>query len=275
MRWSRSKTWSVMAAMGGLVLATAVASPASSSPVPASGLTASHDVHWSYSGDTGPEHWGSLSPDWAACADGSAQSPIDLGKTTPKPMTNLAFRYLPLRAVVVDNGHTIETVPASEVATNRLLLGSQSYDLLQFHYHAPSEHTINGKTYPLEFHFVHKSSDGTLAVVGVFVKKGPAAGPAWQAIIRRLAASDSESSSGVVRNLNWNSLLPTNQQTIRYAGSLTTPGCAEGVKWNVMNHAITMSAAQIKQFTDQYSGNVRPVQPINGRNIHLDSSKNK
>ena len=151
-------------------------------------------------------------------------------------------------------------------------LNSVNYQLLQFHFHAPSEHTVDGKTYPLEFHFVHRDSTGRLAVVGLFVKEGKAADPAWQQFIRHLAGASDEAGDTQIRRLDWPSLLPANQQTIRYDGSLTTPACTEGVKWNVLTHPLTMSANQIAQFTEQYDANARPVQPVHGRKIVLDST---
>ena len=50
-----------------------------------------------------------------------------------------------------------------------MTIGDKSYALLQFHLHAPSEHTVDGKHLPMEMHFVHQAEDGALAVIGVLM----------------------------------------------------------------------------------------------------------
>ena len=228
---------------------------------------------WSYSGETGPDFWGSLNPDWALCADGSMQSPINVVDPTAKPLVNPVFRYAKSPATVVDNGHTVEGVPDYFRRPSFLRIGSAVYALKQFHFHAPSEHQINGKSYPLELHFVHSDESGQIAVVGLFVEEGAPAGPAWRPFLRALKGHDNKADDRQIRSLDWPALLPDDKRTIRYSGSLTTPGCSEGVRWNLLTKTMTMSRAEIARFTREYDDNHRPIQPLNGRTVQVDTTR--
>ncbi|WP_370249895.1 carbonic anhydrase [Nocardioides sp.] len=225
---------------------------------------------WSYSGATGPSHWGSLDPAYTTCSDGSAQSPIDLAKPVKSDLVNLGFTYPSATLGIFDTGHTIEAEPL-EPGADTLTLNNKAYTFAQLHYHAPSEHTINGTHYPLEIHFVHKAADGQLAVVGVLVKQG-AENAAWKPITDRIAAATTDPEADQV-DVNLDTLLPRYRRSIRYDGSLTTPPCSEGVKWNVLAYPIEMSAAQIAAFTHEYAVNARPTQPRNNRVVRLDVSR--
>ncbi|PHQ94334.1 MAG: carbonate dehydratase [Pseudoalteromonas sp.] len=139
------------------------------------------------------------------------------------------------------------------------------YDLLQFHFHSPSEHTLNGKSFPLEVHFVHKAQDGTLAVVGVMFEEGAEnaeLAKIWKDMPK--AANDVTTSDVTV---NAGNLLPVDQTVIRYAGSLTTPPCSEGVKWHVMTSPIEVSKEQVEKFLSTVPANNRPLQPLNDRSF--------
>jgi carbonic anhydrase len=127
--------------------------------------------------------------------------------------------------------------------------------------------------YPVEVHFVHKTAEGKIAVVGVFLKAG-AANANWAPFVEKMNTATADPEATKVE-INWIKLLPANKQTVRYNGSLTTPGCAEGVKWNVFTHPVVVSQAQINAFLEAYSGNNRPVQPLRGRVVTLDSTATK
>lgn len=228
---------------------------------------------WTYTGSTGPSHWGSLDAAYVKCADGSAQTPIDIVKPRRTPLKNLKFNYPATEAGVFNNGHTVEAEPLGGTVPFVTIDGTR-YKFLQFHFHAPSEHEINGMHYPVEIHFVHKSDNGTLAVVGVFVRSG-AYNAAWQPFISNMLQATSDPEATTVTDFEWAKLLPSNPLTIRYAGSLTTPPCSEGVKWNLFAAPITMSQTQINTFLEAYSGNNRPVQPLNGRKVVIDNTPNK
>ena len=226
---------------------------------------ASDAPHWAYEGHGGPADWGSLSPEYAACSMGKEQSPIDLTKPIAAIMGDPVPAWRPLPLKVLNNGHTIQVDCAGG---GNLALDGKSYELLQFHFHHPSEHTVDGAAFDMECHFVHKAADGGLAVLGVMIAKG-AANPALEAIWQVMPTKGGETAIGSGM-LDPSMLLPKDTVTFRYAGSLTTPPCSEVVQWVVFRQAITASADQLAQFAKLFSNNARPVLPLNRRKLLLD-----
>lgn len=226
----------------------------------AGGDTLAGEVHWSYEGHEGPEYWGSLSEDFSACSAGRMQSPIDVSGTAAGGGGDVAFDYHDTALALVNNGHTVQVnVGGDSTAT----LAGRRYTLLQFHFHSPSEHTVDGRHYDLEAHFVHRNEEGKLAVVGVFMEASGANG-ALQAIWDHMPAEEGETSVAGV-SVNAASLLPASHGFTTYAGSLTTPPCTEGVSWFVMKEPVAVSAAQVEAFRAIMPANNRPTQPLNGR----------
>ncbi|HMJ77817.1 MAG TPA: carbonic anhydrase family protein, partial [Iamia sp.] len=211
------------------------------------------DPHFTYEGEDGPEHWAELSDEWATCGAGTEQSPIDLTEAAEAgdaDLPDIVFDYQPSGVALVDNGHTVQGVydPGSGIE-----LGGTRYELLQFHFHAHSEHTIDGATTPLEIHFVHQAEDESLAVVGVLIQEG-AENPAYATIMDNLPAEVTEEPVPVDgATINAAAMLPEDSTFFHYAGSLTTPPCSEGVSWQVMTTTIELSAEQIAAFTDHYA----------------------
>ncbi|WP_440959140.1 carbonic anhydrase [Oceanicaulis sp. LC35] len=215
---------------------------------------------WSYDGEGGPEHWGMLSAEYASCSSGHEQSPIDLHAVSDHEDSVPELHWDDGDASVTDNGHTIK-VDLEDAGS--LHLGDREYELVQFHFHAGSEHTVDGHQYPLEVHFVHVSEDGHLAVVGVFFEEGEA-NPALDEI---WAAIPHEGEHHEVDDVDPSAFLPADHSAWRYAGSLTTPPCSEGVAWTVMQTPISASAEQIAAFASHYDHNYRPVQPLHARRL--------
>src|SRR5262245_42316522 len=224
-------------------------------------VLAQEGVHWSYEGDTGPEHWGSLSPDFAACAKGVEQSPVDIPASAPLNAADITFSYQPSAVTIFNNGHTIQVNydPGSS-----LTLNSVKYDLVQFHFHAASEHAIGGQHDPMEIHFVHRNAQGGLAVVGVLLKSG-SENAAYAPIFQNLPPQASQPAPVAGATVDASQLLPAQRTYWRYNGSLTTPPCTEGVKWLVMNTPVELSDAQIAAFTTIFKNDERPVQPFHSR----------
>jgi carbonic anhydrase len=167
----------------------------------------------------------------------------------------------------LNNGHTVQV---NYDTGSYIELNGDRYDLVQFHFHAPSEHSINGRLAEAELHLVHKSAAGNLAVVGILIEAG-AENPAFRSTWDNLPAEKGQVQQLSVE-VDATGMLPANQETYRYTGSLTTPPCTEGVKWFVMTEAIKMSDTQLAAFTKIFEGNNRPVQPLNGRTLIEDSS---
>ncbi len=217
--------------------------------------------HWSYGGHHGgPKQWAELDPAFEKCAKGQTQSPIDIGKTVKTDLPALEFGYASAAPTLVNNGHTIQiNLPGG----NTLKVGSQSYELLQFHFHTPSEETLGGKHLPMVGHFVHRNAAGELGVVGVLFKSGKnnaAFAPVFAHLPR---AGEKITVDGL--DLDLAALLPANKGYYAYEGSLTTPPCSEGVSWMVLKNPVVLGAEQIKAFRRLFNANARPVQPLNGR----------
>ena len=227
------------------------------------------DVHWGYEGDQGPANWGALSPDFALCADGSAQSPIDIREASPLDLVDIEFHYRETANTIVNNGHTIQVDVA---AGSAIVYNGITYELLQFHFHAPSEHSIDGEAAPMEIHFVHRDPNaGALAVVGVMLTEGEADSEAYAAVFDAMPADVGEPQA-MSAPLDLDALLPQTRAYYTYQGSLTTPPCSEIVRWLLLDTPVALAAAQIAAYTDIYAGNARPVQPLGKRDLLLDSS---
>ena len=217
------------------------------------------EVRWSYEGDTGPDRWGGLDPSFEVCDRGVQQSPIDLAGAVPAGGGGLGIQWQPADGEVVDNGHTIQV---NVGAGSSITLEGRQFSLLQFHFHLPSEHTVEGRSYPMEVHFVHQAEEGDLAVIGVFMEAGHAH-PAIQAIWDAIPGVDE--APAPLAGVDPNAFLPEGRGYFRYAGSLTTPPCSEVVSWVVMTEAIAASQAQVDAFAALYPMNARPVQPLHRR----------
>ncbi|NRR30591.1 carbonic anhydrase family protein [Oxalobacteraceae bacterium] len=218
--------------------------------------------HWSYQGHAGASHWGDLQSDFATCKLGTEQSPIDIRGAVNADLPALGFQYVPSKAEVVNNGHTIQVNLA---AGSTVKLASGDYQLLQWHVHTPSEEKVNGKAYPLVAHLVHKNADGKLAVVAVLFKQGKS-NPVLAKVFAAMPAK-ADQKAELAEDFNPADLLPAKQGYYAFKGSLTTPPCSEGVQWQVLKQPVEMSAAQLKTFRKLYPMNARPVQPLNGRTL--------
>lgn len=212
--------------------------------------------HWSYDGELGPERWHELDVDFTACGTGTQQSPIDIpAHVAPAEFDALRFDYAPAPATLADNGHTIQ-VDLTEGA-NVLELDGEDYSLLQFHFHAHSEHSVDGVHLPLELHLVHRGPGGALAAVGVLLDLGEPNAP-LAPVFDAMATATREPALLPV-DLDPAQLLPPSRQGWAYAGSLTTPPCTEGVSWHVMSTALQVSPEQLDAFTARHQTNRRPI----------------
>jgi carbonic anhydrase len=223
------------------------------------------DVHWDYDGNNGPRVWGQLEPEFALCASGKRQSPINIEeeRTLQGPAEPLEFNYKPSNGTVVNNGHTVQVDVQGE---NILGVRSSRYRLLQFHFHTPSEEQINGKRAAMVAHLVHRNDEGQLAVVAVLLEPGTA-NPMIDKVWTYMPLDAKDRVRMPPGLLNLNELLPADQRYYQFMGSLTTPPCSEGVLWMVLKSPMQISPAQYKLFTQLYPMNARPVQAVNGRPV--------
>ncbi len=220
-------------------------------------------AHWSYEGETAPNHWGKLSEEYALCSTGKQQSPIDITESVTTNLPPLMFNYSPIPLIIENNGHTIK-ITADKAGT--LKIGDDEYQLLQFHHHTPSEGAINGERADMVIHMVHKNAQNQLAVVAVYFNTGDTANPLIESLLKVMPKTEGKAQQHETQ-IDINQLLPKDQNYYTFEGSLTTPPCTEGVKWLILKQSVSISAAQLTQLKAVYLANARPLQPLNDRKV--------
>lgn len=218
--------------------------------------------HWNYDGEFGPENWGKVNPAWAQCGKGSRQSPIDIRDGMKVNLDEIDFDYRPSTFSEIDNGHTVQVNLAGG---NFIQVGAERYELVQFHFHRPSEERINGKGTEMVIHLVHRGMGGKLAVVAVLLERGKG-NDAIQLVWNNIPLEKGQLGSPGLE-LDPLELLPNRREYYTYMGSLTTPPCTENVLWLVMKQPMTASPAQMALFSRLYPLNARPVQASEGRMV--------
>lgn len=217
-------------------------------------------THWGYDGAGAPSNWSKLRPEYATCENGKRQSPIDIREGIKVDLDGVRFNYRLTKFTVVDNGHTIQV---NVGAGSTIHVMGKRYELVQFHFHKPSEERVNGRPYDMVIHFVHKDYDDNLAVIAVLLETGTE-NPQIQTVWNNMPLeANVEMMPG--DTLDPLRLIPENRAYWTYMGSLTTPPCTENVLWMVMKQPVQVSAEQIGIFSRLYRNNARPVQAANGR----------
>lgn len=245
----------------------------------------SDPIQWGYEGDLGPLHWGSLGSEFSLCEKGMAQSPVDLLQTHKLSLDDIQFSYKDAPFYVVNNGRTLEEVePLSEQVKSRypkhgqtvlhfekdstIVFDGDLYLLEQFHFHVPSEHTIDRKHFAMELHLVHHNERHEAAVVAVLMEEGKH-NPFFELFLDHAPTKVGEvfeDHDG--HQINPAHFLPERHTYYRYFGSFTTPPCYEGVIWAVLHDPIEVSAEQIKRFRALVGhDNIRPTQPLHRRYV--------
>lgn len=219
-------------------------------------------IHWDYEGEGRPENWSKLDPRNKLCATGDRQSPIDIRDGIKVDLEPIQFDYRPSLFRIVDNGHTVQV----GLGNGSLTITGKTYELVQFHFHRPSEERINGRGFDMVAHLVHKSYDGQLAVVAVLMERG-AENAFIQTLWNNLPLEKNVEVLPPTATVDLSTFLPASRNYYTYMGSLTTPPCSEGVLWLVMRQPVQVSAEQIAIFSRLYRNNARPIQPAAGRLI--------
>ena len=226
-----------------------------------------NESDWSYDEFTGPEHWGEIDSRNAACVNGSEQSPINIEfsqvKADKKLKRNQIY-YKPTTFTLLNNGHTIQA--EATIESNSIIVEGNVYKLSLFHFHTPSEHQFNGQNYDMELHLIHSDNNGNLAVLGVMIEEGRE-NKILASIWDVLPKEENEKVISEKYLIHLQALLPQNQVSFHYSGSLTTPPCTEKVKWIVFEQPIEMSKVQIQAFKQIFLDNHRPIQTLNEREI--------
>ena len=248
-----------------------------------SGLASAQVWNHDPASSIGPLHWGAVAPSDANCGDlttgevGMKQSPIDIvsdNAPAARFAPPLSFKYKPTPLKIENTGHYVE-VPYDHASY--LSIGLQPtdvYQLEQFHFHAPSEHTINGVPYDAELHLVHRNPIGELAVIGVLLSSSPAGLPIFDTIMLHSPLSPGEIE--LSEEVNVSDLLPDRTGFYRYAGSLTTPACSESVQWFLLKNPVLITPSALANLHNLiglfpnyggYSNNNRPIAKQNGRTV--------
>ena len=222
---------------------------------------------WGYTGENGPAQWGEISKAYATCQTGINQSPIDIQTATTNKLglPALSIQYVDGPTRFRSINHTLQAT-MSRYTANYINIDDKIYYLKQLDFHAPSEHTLNGGTYPLELQLVHKNQHGDIAIVAVMFdidEPNQAIQNLWESF-----PTMTDNSMPIFSPVNINQLLPDDKTYWRYSGSLTTPPCTEGVTWAVLKTPVALSAEQLDKFHYIVGpANNRPLQPLNERKI--------
>jgi carbonic anhydrase len=225
--------------------------------------------HWNYSGENGPEHWGTEDSSFATCGIGKHQSPIDIEKTVVKDLPALEFDYRDVALEVTDTGHSFQVNAAK--GSGGFTVGNDRYDLLQVHFHEPSEERVRGAASSMVAHIVHRNAKGELAVIAVLIRTGKT-NEFLRPIFDNLPKKGTKESAVPGKTINLINLLPAHQGYFTFDGSLTTPPCTENVRWFVLKTPVEASEAQVQVFRARYAHNSRPTQPLNARVVEESKS---
>ncbi len=227
-----------------------------------SALAGSHGAHWGYTGTESAKYWGDLSPEYSMCKEGRNQSPVNIEKTIEASLPPLVLQYEQTAVDMVDNGHTVQV---NYAAGSTLTVRGHTFNLVQFHFHTPSENAVDGKLFPMEAHLVHADNEGNLAVLGVFFDEG-ASNPLLDKLWPNMPTKAGQKVTLPEMNFNVQEMLPTDLSYYHFNGSLTTPPCTQGVYWFVLKTPASVSKEQYTKFHDIIgSDNNRPLQPRNAR----------
>ena len=217
--------------------------------------------------------WNYENTDWktrgySECGN-NVQSPVDIEPATVVKATlpNIGYHFTPFAMKIVDVGHTVQVI---NTGTNTLTVNGKTYTVAQLHFHHRSEHTVNGRSYPLEMHMVSADPDpatNTNVVLAVFFEES-ATDNAFLAKVFNNIPTQKQQEVQTQEQLSLGDILPADPHYYSYTGSLTTPPCTAGVNWVIFQQPMTLSTAQLAQFTRRYPGNARPTQPLKTRVIY-------
>ncbi|MEI7784127.1 MAG: carbonic anhydrase family protein [Betaproteobacteria bacterium] len=213
---------------------------------------------WAYEGPLGPESWGER---YAMCGRGRNQSPINLAGPLLRVKYELIqdFRAGPL--AIVNDGKTwqVNVAPGS-----KMRIDSMPYDLISLTFQRPSGEQIDGKSFPMGIHMLHRDKSGKLVTVVVLVREGNE-NPGIKLLWSHAPAKEGPEIQPEGVTFNPANLLPRELNFLTYDGSLTAPPCSENMRYFVLKEPINISREQLMQYPFKISS--RPVQPQNGRPI--------
>jgi carbonic anhydrase len=208
--------------------------------------------------------------------DQMAQSPVNIisNKAEKDAKQQFSFVFHSDFDAVENLGHTIQ-VDFTKGST--CSINGKDYASKQFHFHTPSEHLIDGMTYPLEMHIVNVRTDSTnpdkpsYVVLSVFFKMGNE-NKFLNEFLKDVPNEEGEKHSLQNGEVKINDLLSQFaghdiKSYYAYNGSLTTPPYTEAVQWVIFKHVPEASEEQIMKIEKMEGNNARHVQAVNDRKI--------
>lgn len=222
---------------------------------------------WSYADPNGPEKWASLAPENTLCGSGKNQSPVDIDrkKTANIQTAGIKFNYgMTLPETITNTGNLLQisTRGWAKITVDGIEFALSTIDL-----HIPSEHTVDGKHYPMEIEFIHRSKDGQIAVVSRMAIPGRP-DRTLRKIMENLPMKAGQTEKLSPTALKNAEMKKKYGNYYRYNGSLTTPPCTEGVRWFIMKQPLTVSKEQYEKLKKAMpQDNNRPAQALNARKV--------
>ncbi|KAJ0976721.1 hypothetical protein J5N97_012195 [Dioscorea zingiberensis] len=252
-------------------------------------------IKFGYSGDSGPDKWGNLSQEFAACSQGTSQSPVNIlkeinGSVPYRKMMPVQGDYIDPNATLVNNGFNIALRFNEKVGS--IFVRQKKHELVHMVWHTPSEHTIDDERhecmheFPAELQLIHLSEDGGIAIVAILYKYGDDEDKLllqFKDQLSQLAQQNCSSDQEThipIGVLNTKALRRQYTKFWSYTGSLSTPPCTENVNWIIVGKIREISEDQVAALqaplAAEYKNNSRPVQPMNGRSVfRYDLAKEK
>ena len=199
-----------------------------------------------------------------SCCFGKSQSPIDLPIVSQlnKNQKKIEFNFYSKNAKVLNTAETVKV----EWNGSDVIVNGVKYKLLQFHFHWKSEHTINGKYFPLEMHLVYKAIDELLVLGILFDIDDNNENIFLEQFIHKIPDDENSSEEFLLKYPGGNIV-----EAWTYDGSLTTPPYLEGVKWFISKEIKMISSKQMMKLKKKNlpTCNNRDTCDRNDRNIDM------
>lgn len=196
------------------------------------------------------------------------QSPVNIVSSHSGTGTHqVIVHYKTSKEHVANLGHTVEVDYDSG---SYITYDGLNYDFKQFHFHTPSEHTLDDTHYPLEMHIVHTSHEASgqgpyYLVVGVFFEKGEQS-HFLETFLSAIPDEEGEVFNSSKVEIDATEMIPSELHGFyNYRGSLTTPPYTESVNWIILKEIKSASVDQIETFRNIEGNNARHVQALYNR----------
>lgn len=206
---------------------------------------------------------------------GFEQSPINIVSTQNDDGKHHITLFFKDEVNKLENlGHTVQ-LDFAEGST--ITQDDTTFTFKQCHFHTPSEHLIDGMTFPMEMHIVNlmpnedKNATPQYLVIGVLFKEGKE-NKFISDFLDAIPKEEHETAALKAGKVKMADLFGTIPKEVtgnyyHYKGSLTTPPYTESVRWYISKHIFEASASQIEAINKVEGNNARHVQALYGRTV--------